>query len=55
MKVSEILCVLGLVLVSASVGIAPFSGMGALGFILCGLVIGVLVCFIATLCEDKWE
>ena len=53
MRASEILCVLGLVLISASAGIAPFSGMGALGLIVGGLVIGVLACFAGMICEDE--
>ena len=53
MRASEILCVLGLVLISASVGVTPFSGMGALGLIVCGLVLGVLACFAGMVCEDK--
>ena len=53
MRTSEILQVLGLMLISASVGIVPFSGMGALGLIVCGLVVGVLACLAGMVCEDK--
>lgn len=53
MRASEILCALGLVLISASIGIVPFSGMGALGLIVCGLVVGIVSCLAGMVCEDK--
>ena len=53
MRASEFFSCIGLVAVAASVGVAPFAGMGALGLIVCGLVVGIVSCLVGMICEDK--